>query len=83
MKKVGIIGSGPVGKALAVGFLKKGYQVMQGTRQVSKLAEWKSKTPNIETGTFEDTIAYGDLLVLAVSGRSAHDVGHPWYAFEL
>lgn len=74
MKKVGIIGSGPVGKALAVGFMKKGYNVMVGSRQVSKLEDWKVKTQNVETGTFEDTMEYGDLLVLAVGGRYAKDV---------
>jgi predicted dinucleotide-binding enzyme len=33
MKKVGILGSGEVGKSLAKGFLKYGYEVMIGSRK--------------------------------------------------
>ncbi len=32
MKKIGIMGTGPVGKVLAGGFRKKGYEVMIGSR---------------------------------------------------
>ena len=41
MKKIGIIGSGVVGQTLANGFIKHGYQVMIGSRDTSKLNEWK------------------------------------------
>ncbi len=41
MKKIGIIGSGIVAQTLGGGFLKHGYQVMLGTRDKSKLAEWQ------------------------------------------
>ena len=43
MKKIGIIGSGDVGKSLANGFIKHGYEVMIGSRDTSKLNEWKEK----------------------------------------
>jgi len=38
--KVGVLGSGDVAKALAQGFIKHGHQVMLGTRNVAKLADW-------------------------------------------
>ena len=38
--KVGILGSGDVAKVLAGGFLKHGHEVMMGTREPAKLAEW-------------------------------------------
>ena len=43
MKKIGILGSGDVGKTLGSGFIKHGYHVMIGTRDVTKLAKWKSE----------------------------------------
>jgi predicted dinucleotide-binding enzyme len=39
MKKLGIIGSGDVGKTLADGFSKHGYEAMRGSRDPSKLAD--------------------------------------------
>ncbi len=42
--KVGILGSGDVAKALADGFLKHGHEVMLGTRDSAKLADWKANT---------------------------------------
>ena len=38
--RVGILGSGVVGQALGGGFLKHGHEVMLGTREPSKLADW-------------------------------------------
>jgi predicted dinucleotide-binding enzyme len=42
MKKIGIIGSGDVGKSLANGFIQSGYDVMIGTGNPGKLTEWKN-----------------------------------------
>ncbi len=72
MKKVGIIGSGPVGKRLAGGFEKKGYEVLIGSRTPDKLDEWKSEGhTGIKTGTFKDAGKFGEILVLAVKGSAA------------
>ncbi len=38
--KVGILGSGDVAKALGNGFLQHGHDVMPGTRDPAKLADW-------------------------------------------
>jgi len=71
MKKIGIIGSGVVAKALGSGFIKHGYEVMLGSRDVSKLAEWQTKNSKGHTGSFEDAAKFGDLVVLAVKGSAA------------
>jgi predicted dinucleotide-binding enzyme len=68
--KIGIIGSGIVGRVLATAFLREGNEVMLGTRNTSKpeVVKWKGDNENGDTGTFADTAAFGDLLVLATSG---------------
>ena len=72
MKKVGIIGSGAVAKALGNGFLKYGYAVKAGSRDQAKLQDWKTKGgENASIGSFEETANFGDLLVLAVKGHAA------------
>jgi hypothetical protein len=71
-KKIGIIGSGGVAKALAAGFVKYGYPVMAGSRDPQKLDGLKQAL-NIQTGTFEQAAAFGDIVVLAVKGLVAKD----------
>jgi predicted dinucleotide-binding enzyme len=68
--KIGILGSGVVAQMLGSGFLKHGYDVMLGTRDISKLAEWL-KTNNAVTGSFRDAAAFGEIIVLAVKGNMA------------
>lgn len=72
MKKIGVLGSGVVGEVLANGFLKHGYEVMRGSREPSKLAEWKEKAgPKASIGTFAEAAAFGDAVALAVKGTVA------------
>ncbi len=75
MKKVGILGSGIVARTLGNGFLKHGYEVMLGSRDTGKLAEWKEKGGAMaHTGSFGDTARFGDIIVLAVKGSMACEV---------
>ncbi len=72
MKKVGVIGSGIVGQTLASGFLKHGYAVMVGSRDTAKLSDWLKENPeNAQLGSFGETAAYADIIVLAVKGTAA------------
>jgi predicted dinucleotide-binding enzyme len=73
MKKIGIIGSGVVARALATGFLKHGYQVMAGSGDKTKREEVKKET-GAQTGSFQDAIEFGDLVVLAVKGTVSESV---------
>ena len=71
-KKIGIIGSGSVGQTLANGFLKFGFEVMIGSRDLSKLAEWKSNATDMgHIGSFEEAARFGEILILAVKGSAA------------
>jgi hypothetical protein len=72
MMKIGVLGSGVVGKVLADGFLKYGHDVMRGSREPAKLADWKAQAgAKASVGTFADTARFGDLIVLAVKGTAA------------
>src|SRR5687768_4841231 len=72
--KVGVVGSGAVGEALANGFLKHGHQVMRGSRTPDKLASWASGAGSrASVGTMAETAAYGEVVVLAVKGTAAGD----------
>lgn len=70
-KKIGVLGSGQVAQVLASGFIKHGYEVMIGTRDAGKLSAWQSKNSGAKVGSFEDTAAFGDIVVLAVKGTVA------------
>jgi predicted dinucleotide-binding enzyme len=74
MVKVGILGSGDVGKTLAKGFLKHGYQVAIGSDHAEKLEEFKGENPQIEIATFEQASQTGDIVVLCVKGTVAEKI---------
>jgi predicted dinucleotide-binding enzyme len=71
--KIGILGSGAVGKTLGAGFLQHGYAVMLGTRDPQKpeVQQWLHATPGAAAGTFEQAAQFGELVVLATLGRAA------------
>jgi predicted dinucleotide-binding enzyme len=74
MVKIGILGSGDVGKVLAKGFLKNGYQVAIGSDHPEKLAEFKRENPEMETATFEQAAQSGDIVVVCVKGTVAEKI---------
>ena len=73
-KKIGIIGSGYVGIALANGLYRHGYQIMIGTNDPGKHEEIKEKTQgNVSIGSFREVAGFSDLLILAVKGTKAEE----------
>jgi hypothetical protein len=75
MKKIGVLGSGAVGKVLADGFVKHGYEVRLGSREPGKLAAWQAAAGSrASVGTFADAARFGDVVVLAVKGTAAEEV---------
>jgi hypothetical protein len=44
-----------------------------GTRDAAKLAEWRGRHPKAHVGSFSQTAAFGEALVLAVKGTAAAD----------
>jgi predicted dinucleotide-binding enzyme len=75
--RVGVLGTGEVGRRLAAGFRGCGHDVTIGSRDPNKpeLAEWLSgEGAGIEAGTFAEAAAFGEILVLAVFGDAAEGV---------
>ena len=68
--KIGIIGSGIVGRVLGSAFLKEGHDVLLGTRDVTKaeVVKWKTENAKGQTGTFEAAAAFGEIIVLTTGG---------------
>jgi predicted dinucleotide-binding enzyme len=69
--RVGVLGSGVVGRALARGFADRSHEVMIGSREPQKeeLVSWLNEDgTGVQAGTFAETAEHGELLVLAVLG---------------
>ena len=69
-KRVGVIGSGDVGKTLASGFLKHKYDVRIASRTPAKLAEFAKKS-GVQADTFGNVAKWAEIIVLAVKGTAA------------
>ncbi|TMM18485.1 MAG: DNA-binding protein [Actinobacteria bacterium] len=75
-RRVGVLGSGEVGRRLAAGFAGRGHHVLIGSRDPGKpeLREWLSgEGAGVEAGTFAEAAEHGELLVLAVLGNAAEE----------
>jgi predicted dinucleotide-binding enzyme len=86
--KVGILGTGGVGRALAEGFVREGHDVLVGTRDVDALmarsepdrmgtppfAQWLAEHPGVAVGTFSHVGERAELLVNATLGSVSVDV---------
>ncbi len=69
--RVGVLGTGDVGKALGDGFLAVGHQVMMGSRSASNAAalEWAANGGQEATvGSFAEAAEFGGLMVFATKG---------------
>lgn len=77
LSRVGVLGTGEVGRRLAAGFAGRGHAVVIGSRDPGKpdLGEWLSGDGSaVQAGTFADAALHGELLVLAVLGNAAEEV---------
>lgn len=68
--KIGILGSGMVGQALATGLKAAGHEVRIGSRDGGKLADF-SKAQGLAQGTFDEVARFAEVVVLCVKGDAA------------
>jgi 8-hydroxy-5-deazaflavin:NADPH oxidoreductase len=73
-EKIGIIGSGNVGKALSKAFMRHGYRVVLGSDHIEKIGEFGKENRGLETASFLQCARLADLVVLCVKGTAAEKV---------
>ncbi|MBV8246516.1 MAG: NAD(P)-binding domain-containing protein [Candidatus Eremiobacteraeota bacterium] len=72
--KIGILGSGDVGKALGRGFVAEGHEVTIGSREPAKLNAWKTEVGTRgRAGTFEEAARFGEIVVIATLWSGTKD----------
>ncbi len=74
--RVGVIGSGAVGRALAAGFAARGHEVTVGTRvpeENDDLQAWAAQHDGVAIGSFTAAAEGGELLVLATRGTAVEE----------
>jgi 8-hydroxy-5-deazaflavin:NADPH oxidoreductase len=73
--RIGILGTGVVGKALGKGFIALGHEVKMGAREArnEKALAWADEMGGkASAGTFADAAEFGEIVVLATLG-AAHE----------
>src|SRR5688500_585325 len=74
--KIGILGTGDVGKALGKAFLTVGHDVMMASRSAGNekaAALAKELGEKASAGTFADAAGWGDVIVVATPGVEAEN----------
>lgn len=74
--KIGVLGTGMVGEAIATKLVSLGHEVRMGARSATneKAAAWASRHGSgASHGTFSDAAGFGELIVNATSGSASLD----------
>jgi predicted dinucleotide-binding enzyme len=70
--RIGIFGSGMVAQTVGKKLAELGHDVMLGTRDAGKLAEWQGQVGGQgSVGSYAETAAHGDLLINATAGTGS------------
>jgi predicted dinucleotide-binding enzyme len=75
--KIGVLGTGEVGRSLGKGFIALGHEVKMGAREATneKSAAWvKEMGARASAGTFGDAVSFADVIVLATLGQANESV---------
>ena len=75
--KIGILGTGDVGRALGRGFIALGHEVKMGARSAGheKALEWVAEMGSrASEGTFADAARFGEMLAMATLGVANPEV---------
>lgn len=75
--KIGVLGTGDVGRTLAAGFRSAGHDVAIGTRDpdAGLLEDWsRNAGSRVRIATFAGAAGFGDVLVFAIGWAHAEDV---------
>jgi predicted dinucleotide-binding enzyme len=74
--KIGIIGTGHIGGALAKHWAKAGHEIVIASRHPEKLnAMAKSLGPNVRTGTPKEAATFGDVVLISIPYAATPQLG--------
>jgi hypothetical protein len=74
--KIGVLGTGDVGRTLGAAFATLGHEVRLGARSATneKARNWARQVgPRGSSGTFADAAGFGEIVVLATLGTATED----------
>ncbi len=74
MKKIGILGTGSVGKTIGSSLIKLGYQVKMGSRTADNIAATEfaqQNGPNAAHGTFADAAQFSSIVINCTMGMAS------------
>jgi len=74
--RIGVVGSGDVGRSLAAGFAARGHEVTIGTRDPQaneSLQAWGAQHDGVAISSFKGAAEAGEILVLAARGDAAEE----------
>lgn len=66
--RIGILGSGNMGRTLGLRWMEEGYQVLFGSVSPHSLALVTQQSAGVRTGTLDEAAAFGDVLLYTVRG---------------
>jgi len=73
--KIGILGTGNVGRSLAKPWADKGHEIVFGSRDPEKALEIaESMGKNVCSATYEEAAKWGDVVVLATTYTATQDI---------
>ncbi len=74
--KIGIVGTGNIGGALATHWAKAGHELVISSRHPEELQDLaKSLGPKVRVGTVREAAQFGDVVLLSVPYKATPDVG--------
>jgi 8-hydroxy-5-deazaflavin:NADPH oxidoreductase len=74
--KIGIVGTGKIGGALATHWAKAGHELLISSRHPEELQDLaKSLGPKVRVGTPSEAAKFGDVILLSVPYKATPDVG--------
>ncbi|HKU15622.1 MAG TPA: NADPH-dependent F420 reductase [Steroidobacteraceae bacterium] len=74
--KIGIIGTGNIGGALATHWAKAGHELLISSRHPEELQDLaKSLGPKVRVGTPREAAQFGDVILLSVPYKATPDIG--------
>jgi predicted dinucleotide-binding enzyme len=75
--KIGIVGTGKIGGALATHWAKAGHELVISSRHPEELQDLaKSLGPKVRVGTAREAAQFGDVVLLSVPYKATPEVGH-------